>query len=99
MTEDRDIEVEHETSSFAAELRRLADALESGEAYTITLDGEDVTIPENARLAVAHEREDGETELEFQLSWSEREEGDEEEVDEIVDDIEEERDADEIKAS
>jgi amphi-Trp domain-containing protein len=79
MTEDRDVEVTHDISSFAAELRRLADALENGEAYTIEVDGEEVTIPEHALLSVAHEREDGETELEFQLSWSEPDEEEEDE--------------------
>ena len=39
MTEDRDVEVTHDISTFAAELRRLADALENGEAYTIEVDG------------------------------------------------------------
>jgi amphi-Trp domain-containing protein len=70
MTDDRDTEVTHETSDFVAKLRRLADALEAGEAFTIHIDGEDVTIPEGARLSVAHEREDGEVELEFQVTWS-----------------------------
>lgn len=80
MLEDRDIDVPHETPSFVAELRRLADALENGGAFTIHLDGEDVTIPEGALLSIAHEREDGEVELEFQVTWSlpEEEEGEEE---------------------
>ena len=70
MTEDRDIEVTHDTATFTAELRRLADALDSGAAYTISMDGEEVTIPADARLSVAHESEDGEAELEFQITWS-----------------------------
>jgi amphi-Trp domain-containing protein len=69
MIEDRDIEVPHEVSTFVAELRRLADALEGGEAFTIHIDGEDVTIPEGAEFSVAHEREDGAVELEFQVTW------------------------------
>jgi amphi-Trp domain-containing protein len=86
MIEDRDIEVPHEVSSFVAELRRLADALERGEAFTIHIDGEDVTIPEGAEFSVAHEREDGAVELEFQITWiladedDEEDEEDEEEV-------------------
>ncbi|MGL4238861.1 amphi-Trp domain-containing protein [Tabrizicola sp.] len=84
MTEDRDTEVIHEVSSFVAELRRLADALESGETFTINVDGEDVTVPAEALFSVAHEREDGEVELEFQMSWStfEDEEAEDEEEDE-----------------
>ncbi len=70
MTEDRDIEVTHDIAGFVAELRRLADALESGEAFTIHLDGEDVTVPEDAEFSVAHEREDGVVELEFQVTWT-----------------------------
>jgi amphi-Trp domain-containing protein len=83
MTEDRDVEVPLEVTGFVAELRRLADALEQGEAFTIHVDGEDVTIPEGAQFSVAHEREDGEVELEFQLTWSlsEDEEDEEEEED------------------
>lgn len=90
MTEDREVEVPHETSSFTAELRRLADALDSGEIYTITIDGEDVTIPENAQLSVAHEREDGETELEFQLSWSSSEDDENEDEEDEADEDEDE---------
>jgi amphi-Trp domain-containing protein len=70
MTEDRDVEVPHEIPSFTAELRRLADALDSGEGYVIEIDGEEITIPADARFSVAHEREDGEVELEFQVSWT-----------------------------
>lgn len=86
MIEDRDTEIIHDVSSFATELRRLADALESGEDYTIDIDGEEITIPADAHFAVAHEREDGEVELEFQISWSvtdtEEDDGDIDEVDE-----------------
>ncbi|KAF0117003.1 MAG: hypothetical protein FD150_93 [Rhodobacteraceae bacterium] len=77
MSEDLDIEVSHDVSSFVAELRRLADALESGADYSIQVDGEDVTIPADADFAVALEREDGDSELEFQITWSSAEdEGD-----------------------
>ncbi len=79
MTEDRDIDVSHEMTAFIAELRRLADALESGSQFTIHMDGEDVTIPEGANFSIAHEREDGEVELEFQVTWSVEETGEDEE--------------------
>ncbi|MGQ0564921.1 MAG: amphi-Trp domain-containing protein [Gemmobacter sp.] len=90
MSDDRDVEVTHEVSSFVAELRRLADALESGAAFTIHVDGEDVTIPEGARLSVAHEREDGEVELEFQATWSLDEDDDEEDDEDETNDEEDE---------
>ena len=35
MTDDREVEVNYELAAFVAELRRLADALESGEGYAI----------------------------------------------------------------
>jgi amphi-Trp domain-containing protein len=89
MPEDRDIEVAHDAHSFAAELRRLADALEGGADYTIHLDGEDVTIPADALFSVAHEREDGEVELEFQATWSTLAD-DDEDTDEAEEDEEEE---------
>jgi len=83
MIEDRDTEVTHDVPSFAAELRRLADALESGEDYMIDIDGEEITIPADARFSVAHEREDGEVELEFQISWSMSDMDDEEAEDQV----------------
>jgi amphi-Trp domain-containing protein len=70
MTEDRDIDVSHNLASFVSELRRLADALEQSTEFTIQVDGEDVTVPEGAKFSVAHEREAGEVELEFQITWS-----------------------------
>jgi amphi-Trp domain-containing protein len=92
MTEDRDVEVTHEVSSFVNELRRLADALESGDAYTVSIEGEEVTIPEGALFSVAHEREDGEVELEFQITWSlsdDEDEDDGEDEDEDAGDVKE----------
>ena len=70
MSEDRDIDVSHDLASFVSELRRLADALEHSAEFTIHIDGEDVTVPEGAKFSVAHEREDGDVELEFQITWS-----------------------------
>lgn len=70
MFDDRDVEVMQETAEFVAELRRLADALESGEAYSIKIEGEEITIPADAVFSIAHEAEDGDSELEFQIFWS-----------------------------
>ena len=90
MTEDLDIEVSHEVSTFVAELRRLADALEQGADYIIQIDDQEIRIPTDAVLSIAHERDDGEVELEFQISWSEASDVDEEdeEDDEDEDDAE-----------
>lgn len=81
MLEDREIEVPHDIASFVAELRRLADALESGEGYATEIDGEAVVIPADAQFMLVHEREDGEEELEFQISWSSADADEEDEAD------------------
>ena len=90
MTEDLDIEVSHEVSTFVAELRRLADALEQGADYMIQIDDQEVRIPTDAVLSIAHERDDGEVELEFQISWSEASDDDEEDEKDDEDEEEEE---------
>jgi amphi-Trp domain-containing protein len=87
MAEDRDIDVSHDLASFVSELRRLADALENSTEFTIHIDGEEVTIPEGAKFLVSHERESGDNELEFQVTWSVDLEDDEDE-DEPVEDTE-----------
>ncbi|MEO1576763.1 MAG: amphi-Trp domain-containing protein, partial [Pseudomonadota bacterium] len=40
MTDERDIEKTYPTSEFIAKLRRLADCLESGDAFEIQIAGE-----------------------------------------------------------
>ena len=70
MSEDRDVTAEYDRAQFVAQLRRLADVLEGGDASTFQIEGEDVSIPEDALFWVCHEREDGEVELEFQVTWS-----------------------------
>lgn len=69
MTE-RDVERTYTTADFAAKLRRLADALESGKPFRIQIAGERFTVPKNAQVSVEHERGDSEEEVEFQLKWS-----------------------------
>lgn len=69
MKADRDIEKTYALPEFIAELRRLADALESGESFTLDIEGEEISIPVDAVVSIEHEREDGREELEFQLSW------------------------------
>lgn len=65
----RDIEKVYSVADFAAKLRRLADALEQQQAFTIQVAGERLTVPVSASISIEHERtEDGE-ELEFQLKW------------------------------
>jgi amphi-Trp domain-containing protein len=67
---DRDIEKAYSASQFAAKLRRLADAVESGKPFNIQIANERIYVPRDAVFNVEHEREDGEEEIEFQLKWS-----------------------------
>ncbi len=66
----RDLERTYTRSQFVAKLRRLADAIESAEAFTIQVAGERLRIPADAVFNIEHERAGGEDELEFQLRWS-----------------------------
>ena len=65
----RDLERTYSRSQFVAKLRRLADAIESAEAFTIQVAGERLRIPAEATFNIEHERAGGEDELEFQLRW------------------------------
>ena len=67
---DRDVEKDCPPARFVDTLRRLADALERGEAFRIQVAGQRFEVPEDARLSIEHEVEDGQEELELQLSWT-----------------------------
>ena len=67
---DRDLTASYSGGEFAAKLRRLADALESGRPFRIQIAGERFTVPRSAHFNVEHERAGGEEEVEFQLRWS-----------------------------
>ena len=68
----RDVEKVYSVTDFVAKLRRLADALEQKQPFTIQVANERFTIPVDAEISIEHERtEDGE-ELEFQLKWQRR---------------------------
>lgn len=69
MAEDRDLEKVYSRGQFAAKLRRLADSIETGKAFTIQVAGERLKIPADAEFNVEHERSGGTEELEFQLRW------------------------------
>ncbi len=66
---DRDIEKDYPLTDFIAKLRRLADALESGQRFEIQIAGERISVPVRATFNIEHEREDGEEEIEFQIKW------------------------------
>lgn len=67
---DRDIQKTYTNAEFADKLRRLADAVETGENFEIQVSGERIYVPDRAVFSVEHERGDGEEELEFQVRWT-----------------------------
>ena len=66
---DRDVERDCTREEFVTTLRRVADAVEEGKAFRIQVMNKRFTVPEDARLSIEHEVEDGEEELEMQLKW------------------------------
>lgn len=65
----RDIQKIYSTRLFVAKLRRFADALEAGEAFTIQVAGERLHIPADAHFSIEHERSGKTEEVEFQVRW------------------------------
>jgi len=76
--QDRDVERIYTTDEVVAKLRRLADALETGKSFRIQIAGERFRVPARAQFSVEHEREDGEEEVEFQLTWTHEDDADDE---------------------
>ena len=66
----RDIEKDYPLVQFIEKLRRLADALESGQRFEIQIAGERISVPVRATYNIEHERGDEEEEVEFQIKWS-----------------------------
>ena len=66
----RDIEKDYPLDQFIEKLRRLADALESGQRFEIQIAGERISVPVRATYNIEHERGDEEEEVEFQIKWS-----------------------------
>lgn len=66
---DRDLERTYTRAQFVAKLRRFADALEAGQAFSIQVANERLRIPANAAFNIEHERGGDEQELEFQVRW------------------------------
>jgi amphi-Trp domain-containing protein len=65
----RDLERTYSRAQFVAKLRRLADALEAGEPFTIQVAGERLRLPADVAFNIEHERAGGQDEIEFQLRW------------------------------
>lgn len=67
---ERDIEKAYPIAEFVDKLRRLADALETGQRFQIQIAGERISVPVGATYNIEHERGEGEEEIEFQIKWS-----------------------------
>jgi amphi-Trp domain-containing protein len=65
----RDLEKTYPVADFVAKLRRLADALENGKRFAISIAGERISVPSSAIFNVEHEREGKKEEIEFQVKW------------------------------
>ena len=52
----RDIEKDYPLVQFVEKLRRLADALESGQRFEIKIAGERISVPVRATYNIEHER-------------------------------------------
>lgn len=65
----RDIERIYSTPDVVAKLRRLADALETGQSFRIQVGGVRIRVPVRAQFSIEHELGDDEEEIEFQLKW------------------------------
>lgn len=70
---DRDIEKGYSDAEIVEKLRRLADCIENGTAFEISVAGERIYVPARAVFTIEHEREGGEEELEFQFKWTTKE--------------------------
>lgn len=66
----RDVEKGYSLPEVVAKLRRLADALETGEPFRIQVAGERIHVPVRAEFSIEHERGADEEEVEFQLRWT-----------------------------
>lgn len=55
--------------AFIEKLEWLIETLKKDEAYEIQVSGRRLWVPADSELSIAHEMEDDENELEFQLKW------------------------------
>ena len=68
----RDLTRTYPRAAFVAKLRRLADAIEAEEPFSIQVAGERLRIPADVAFNIEHERAGADEELEFQLLWKNR---------------------------
>ena len=70
--ENRDVEKGYSKEEFVSKLRRLADSIEKGENFRISVAGEAIYVPDRAIFTIEHERTEGAHELEFQIKWTDQ---------------------------
>ena len=66
----REIEKSYSDKQTAHKLRRLAEALEQGKRFVITVKGRRISVPPTAKLTIEHDATGSEEELEIEVSWS-----------------------------
>jgi amphi-Trp domain-containing protein len=66
----RDVEKDYPKARFVEKLRRLADAIEDGRRFTISIAGERIHVPARAQYNLEHERSGSGEEIEFQIKWN-----------------------------
>jgi amphi-Trp domain-containing protein len=67
---NRDLTRNYTRKQFASKLRRLADSIETGEAFTIQVASERLHVPADVNFNIEHERAGADEELEFQVLWT-----------------------------
>lgn len=68
--EEVEVEKGYSNKQTAGKLRRLAAALEKGEAFEIQVGGQRIYVPADARIDFEYEREDNVHELEIEIKWA-----------------------------
>jgi amphi-Trp domain-containing protein len=66
----RDVTKGYAKSQFVAKLRRLADSIETGEAFSIQIARERIHVPARAVFTIEHEKSADVEEIEFQVTWT-----------------------------
>lgn len=68
--DNADVEKSYRNRDVAAKLRRLADALEQGKAFTVQIAGKRVYMPPRATVELEYQREGDGEEIEIEISWT-----------------------------
>ena len=69
MAAKKNLEKSYSNKAVVAKLRRLADALEEGKAFLITIAGERVSVPPHATVEFEYKHIGNEEDVEIELTW------------------------------